>query len=274
MSKDLVPSGPRQNPAIAVAGGLFGRAGKLAGWAARTSYGIAKRIPGADVAERGLQQLERTALTELRKRIDEVTDPYMSALSRPPALRAASGQLSGSETATVDGKGELVVHPTRNGAVEPLRAVMADLLNRAVEYTGNEARESMYAVIIRQLTPDEARLMAALSDGSPSALIDIAERSGVNATGRILLRNISNIADKSGVVLRDQVPNYLTKLISLDLAEYDEEDPAMSTQYEILLTHQAVRRALDSTKRAKIIRRTIHISRFGDEFWKACTPTG
>ncbi|MGH3449338.1 MAG: Abi-alpha family protein [Haloechinothrix sp.] len=272
MSQDLVPSGPWQNPAVQAAGGLFGRATKLAGWAARTGYGLAKRLPGAEIAERGLQQIERAALTELRKRIDEVTDPYMAALSRPHAERAA-GQLAGSETATVDAKGALVVHPTRDGVVEPLRAVMADLLNRAIESNGAEARESMYAVIIRQLTPDEARLMAALSDGSPYALIHVAERSGVNGTGRVLLRNISNIADKSGVVLRDQVPNYITRLISLDLAELDEEDPAMATPYEILTTNQLVRSTLDGAKRAKVIRRTIHISRFGDEFWQACAPT-
>lgn len=272
MSQDLIPSGSRSTAALQAAGGLFGRASKLAGWAAKTSYQLAKRIPGADAAERGLQQLERAALTELRKRIDEVTDPYMSALSRPPALRAAAGHLAGSETATVNGKGELVVHPGRNG-VDPLRAVMADLLNRSLEFTGNEAKESLYAVIIRQLTPDEARLMSALSDGSPYALIDVAERVGVNGTGRVLVRNISNIADRSGVLLREQTPNYITKLLTLDLAELDEEDPSMDDKYEILTTHPSVRSTLDSTKRVKVIRRTIHISRFGSEFWKACAPT-
>lgn len=272
MSPELVPQRSGPHPALQVAGGLVGRAAKLAGWAARTGYGFAKHLPGAAEVERGLQRLERTALTELRNRIEEATDPYMSALSKPRALRGASGQLAGSESATVGGNGELVVHPSRNG-VEPLRGAMADLLNRSLESTGTEAKESMYAVIIRQLTPDEARLMAALSDGSPYALIDVVERVGVNGTGRALVRNISTIADRAGVLLREQTPNYLTKLLALNLAELDEEDSSMNDQYEVLMTHPAVRNTLDSAKRVKVSRRTIHISPFGDGFWRACAPT-
>lgn len=248
-----------------VTGGLFGGATKIAGWAARTGYDIARRLPGADAAERGIQQIERAALTELRKRIDEVTDPYMSALNRPRGLPAAQG---GAKAAA--GAGTLV--STKDGEVEPLRAAMADLLERSLEFSEPRASEYLYASVLRELTPDEARIISALSDGSPFPLVDVAERVGVSGVGRYVLRNASSVGKAAGVTLPNQTPAYLTRLFALGLLETDEESPELATQYDILLTDEAVRQAGASVKRAKFIRRTVHISRFGADFWNACDP--
>lgn len=244
-------------------GGLFGGATKLVGWAARTGYGVAKRIPGVDAAERGLQQLERTALNELRKRIDEV-DPYPVARTLPRALPPAT------RTDLKRPGGTLVT--TGGASHDPLRAAMAELLERSLDYSDSVACTYLYTAVLTQLTPDEARIVSALSDGSPFPLVDVAERVGVNGVGRYLLRNASSVGKAAGVTLADQVPTYVTRLLGLGVAELDEEAAELSTQYEILLTDEAVRGALEAAKRAKVIRRTVHISRFGAEFWKAVDP--
>ena len=157
--------------------------------------------------------------------------------------------------------------------VEPLRAAMAQLLNHSIGFGRERAREYLYAVILRQLTPDEARILSALSDGSPFPVLDVAERTNLGAAGRIVLRNASTVGKVAGVSLPDQVPGYVTRLIGLGLAELDEEVPALETQYEILMTDETVRDAEKQVKRVKFLRRTVHITRLGAQFWQACDPS-
>jgi hypothetical protein len=249
---------------------LAQRAAGIAGWAARTGFSFTRRLPGIDTAERGIRQVERQLLGELRRRLDEVDDPYHAALTAASAMNRPSG--NGHSTA-FDAAPVITVVPSLNGHVEPLRAAMAELLNRSIGFGRERAKEYLYAIILRQLTPDEARILSALSDGSPFPLIDVAERTSLGAAGRVVLRNASTVGKAAGVSLPEQVPSYLTRLIGLGLAEIDEEAPSLETQYEILMTDETVRHAEGSVKRVKLIRRTVHISRFGAQFWEACDPT-
>lgn len=247
---------------------LARRAGQVAGWAARAGFALTRRLPGVDTAERGLRQVERTLLSELRRRLDEVDDPYHAALSAASAMsRTGVNGTRRSVEATV------TLVPARDNHAEPLRAAMAELLNHSIGFGRDRAREYLYAVILRQLTPDEARILSALSDGSPFPAIDVAERTGVGGTGRFVLRNASTVGKSAGVSLPDQVPGYLTRLIGLGLVDVDEEVPSLETQYEILLTDETVRAAEKQVKRAKFVRRTVHISRLGAQFWQACDPS-
>lgn len=243
---------------------LARRAGQLAGWAARTGFQFSRKLPGIDTAERGIRQVERTLLGELRRRLDEVDDPYHAALAAASAMNRNDGN-----PRVVEASVTLV--PARDH-VEPLRAAMAELLNHSIGFGRDRAREYLYAIILRQLTPDEARILSALSDGSPFPAVDVAERTSIGGTGRILLRNASTVGKSAGVSLPDQVPGYLTRLIGLGLVELDEV-PSLETQYEILLTDEAVREVEKQAKRIKVIRRTVHISRLGAQFWQACDPS-
>jgi hypothetical protein len=247
---------------------LAQRAAGLAGWAARTGYSFTKRLPGVDTAERGFRQVERQLLGELRRRLDEVDDPYHAALTAASTMNRPTGRTPGFEPV-----GTITVIPAREGHGEPLRAAMAELLNRSIGFGREKAKEYLYAIILRQLTPDEARILSALSGGSPFPLIDVAERTGLGGAGRVVLRNASTVGKAAGVSLGDQVPSYLTRLIGLGLADIDEEAPALETQYEILMTDETVRQAENSVKRVKFVRRTVHISRLGAQFWEACDPT-
>nr|WP_246257017.1 Abi-alpha family protein [Amycolatopsis anabasis] len=241
--------------------GLVQRAGRFAGWAARTGYSLSKRLPGIDTAERGLRQLERTVLGELKKRLDEVDDPYLVALSAASTMHPNGAEPGKDAVAVV-------------GAPEPLRAAMGELLNRSIGFGREQSREYLFAIILRQLTPDEARILSALSDGAPFPLIDVAERNALGGAGRFVLRNASTVGKSAGVSLLDQVPSYVTRLLGLGLADVDEEVPALETQYEILLTDDTVREAENSVKRAKFVRRSVRVSRLGAQFWAACDPAG
>jgi hypothetical protein len=252
------------------AGNLAQRVAGIAGWAARAGYSFTRRLPGIDTAERGIRQVERQLLGELRRRLDEVDDPYQAALTAASTMNRPIGN---GRAAGFEPSGTITIVPAREGHGEPLRAAMAELLNRSIGFGREKAKEYLYAIILRQLTPDEARILSALSGGSPFPLIDVAERTNLGGAGRVVLRNASTVGKAAGVSLGDQVPSYLTRLIGLGLADIDEEAPSLETQYEILMTDEVVRQAENSVKRAKFIRRTVHISRLGAQFWEACDPT-
>lgn len=254
---------------------LVSRAGKLAGRAVSAGYSVGKRLPGADTAERTARSAERTVLRELRKRLDAVDDTHRAGSSQGAVTsRNGTDGAPTSGAARSGGLPELVTVVPTEGGTEPLRAAMAELLNHSIGFGVDRSREYLYAVILRQLTPDEARIMAALADGEPYPAVDIAERSAFGGTGRVLLRNASTIGKSAGIALLDHVSSYVTRLAGLGLVELAEETSAMETQYEILLTESSVRAAIDSAKRPRVLRHTVRVSTLGTEFWQACDPMG
>jgi hypothetical protein len=249
-------------------GALGRRVGELAGWAARTGYSVTNRLPGVATAERGLRSIERTALRELRRRMDEADAPYLAALGKA-GRRDAEGRATGATGSSMGG-----AVPAVAGRVDPLRAAMAELLGRSVTFSGLDARDYLYALLLRGLTPDEARILAVLADGTPFPVIDVAERSGLTGTGKVLLRNASTVGTAAGVSLLDHVPTYVDRMVAFGLARIGGEDPALGTGYEVLATDDLVRVALRAARKPRLVRRTVEISEFGARFWRACSPAG
>ncbi|OZM71035.1 hypothetical protein CFN78_22775 [Amycolatopsis antarctica] len=243
------------------------QAGRLAGWAARTGFSVARRLPGVGVAERGARELERRALVELRKRLENVNDSRIVTMGRPAVS-------ANTAAAPFSARQAVAVVPTADGEVEPLRGAMAELLNRSIGFGRERSREYLYAVILRQLTPDEARILATLAEGSPFPVVDIVERGGIGGTGRVLLANASTVGKSAGVSLLDHVADYVSRLAEFGLVDIGPEVSALDTQYEILMTDDEVAAAEKTAKRPKAIRRSVRISRLGAEFWRACDPTG
>ncbi|WP_414637493.1 Abi-alpha family protein [Amycolatopsis sp.] len=233
---------------------LLRRAGRFAGWAARTGVGLTRRLPGVDFAGEGLRHVERQVFAGLRKRLDEVDDPYVVALSAASAGHEHNGNNNGSPA-------QLVL------AEEPLRTAMRELLDRSIGFDQERAREYLYATVLRRLTPDEARIIAVLAHGDPFPAADVVTRGN-----RILLRNASTVGNAAGVTLLDEVPSYLTRLARLGLVDITDDDPALAAQHEILATDELVRATMASAKRTRLLRHTVRLSRFGARFWSACDP--
>jgi abortive infection alpha-like protein len=165
-----------------------------------------------------------------------------------------------------------------NGQVEPLRAGMAELLNRSANADVARAIEYLHTTILRQLVPDEARILAALADGAPRPAVDVVVRTTLGGVQRTVLRNASSVGKHAGVSAPEYVPAYLTRLYRMGVVDIGDEDPALAEQYDILLTDQLVRDAEERARRARkgaarIVRRTVMISDLGSRFWQASDPT-
>jgi Abortive infection alpha len=208
----------------------------------------ARHVPGAGLTEREMHRVERAVLRRLRERLDGVDETG----DRPPA--------PAPEPAS----------PGPSARSSP-SVLLAGLLRDSVEQTGPEARVRLHRWLLQQLLPDQARILAALSDGSAYPLVHVVRKGAMGAGARRLLANASTVGRSAGVALPDQVPLYLTHLRALGLVQSGPEDERLRDGYDIAETEPVVRAALDRADGgARTSRRTLRMSALGHELWSAC----
>ncbi|MQA08230.1 MAG: DUF4393 domain-containing protein [Pseudonocardiaceae bacterium] len=228
-------------------------------WVARSGWGLGQRLPGIGLVERELRRVERGA-----QRIGRTAAHQLAR-----RMAAVNRNLAESDPAK---------HAMPDGQADSLRAGMAELLNRAVDSSAAASRHYLYASILARLVPDEARILAALSDGPAFPVIDVATRGAMGGTNRVVLRNASTVGKSAGVTLNDSVPTYVARLLDLGLVELGDEDSSLDMEYDVLLTDALVQ---DADRRARaagrlaprMIRRSLRISELGKDFWTACDPS-
>jgi len=200
-------------------------------------------IPGAAAAERGM-------LRVLRDRLDELSNGEAPSPERgePPAIRLADSESPAD--------------------------VLERLLDTASEQTPQESRLAFFASILRRLTPDEVKLLAALSDGTVFAVVHVGYGARVGRVEKRVADNLSPIGRRAGVTALELVPQYLAHLRELALVETGPQDPALEVEYEMLETDAAVRDPVrkieEAAERPRILRRTLRISSLGRALWDAC----
>jgi len=202
------------------------------------AVGMLRRLPGGEFAERQLTALEHQMLGELKRRLE-----------------------------TLDG--------TRPTAEETPQSLLRALLETSMDQSREQSQTTYFVAILKSLMPDEARILAALSDGSAYPLIHVAEGSLVGAAGRRELENVSSIGRAAGVLWLDMVPSYVGRLRALGLVETGPEDETAEVKYEMLETDNAVRQTIEriartSRQKPRIVRRTLRLSPLGRALWAAC----
>jgi hypothetical protein len=241
---------------VAAAGTAIVSAAKVGRVLTRSGWGLARRLPGGQALQREVQRLQDAALTEVLRMLDV------------PGTTASPNVTSEEHRA-------MMLIQNSNGP-EPLRSAMNELLERSVEPDRGASREYLYGNIISQLVPDEARILAALSDGSVFAAADVVAKH-FGRPPRVILANASTVGRSSGVVTPDNVSTYVTRLLSFGLVELGPQDDSIDTQYDILATDATVQAAEATVQARKLgsarqVRRTLSISQFGREFWSASDP--
>lgn len=195
-----------------------------------------------------LRTTEQAALRLLRSRLDAVAPASPS--SRPAALAAPAPARDSADPATL----------------------MARLLARSLEQDTASGRNEHYVALLRQLVPDEARIIACLAAEPPQPVVSVLRRSN----GEPLLENASLVGRTAAVTLPSLTPTYVTKLLSLGLVELGPEDVGDKKGYELVLSEADVRAALKEGELgkvpAKVVRRTVTLSRLGRSLWAATQP--
>jgi hypothetical protein len=158
---------------------------------------------------------------------------------------------------------------------EPVSAAMQRLLLRSLEQTTAGGRQELFRALLDQLVPDEARIIAALGNGTVSPLVDVYVRSGLGKGATPLLENASLIGRTAAVAVPRLTPVYIGHLRNLGLLEIGPEDSALAREYEVLMAENVVRKALDHAEGLlppRVLRRTLRLSRLGRELWETAKP--
>lgn len=207
------------------------------------AWASAKRLPGGQTTTAWLADAEQQVVGAVRQHLEDISPP-------PP----------------VD---DVVTAEDDDATTSPER-VMRALMERSMYDRPADSAAALHLALVQALLPDEARILAAVSDGNRYPVIHVAE-PGVGAPV-FLTENASTVGRAAGVALPQKTPVYLVRMLRLGLIEIGPEDIRMRDEYEMLLTDGAVHTAISSVGRlraARVIRRTVGISELGQEVWEA-----
>lgn len=219
----------------------------------------AKQTTIAERVQEQVKKAEVRVLSELRERINNLDGDGAAAAAKPAAL-------GGPDAAAAPQSRERARAPRKPSAL------MAELLSRAQDQTREQAQDALLVATLKLLTPDEARMLAALSDGSVFPVIHVLQAPLIGVS-QMVLENASGLGRAAGVSLLEHTPIYLTRLKLLGLVDIGPEDSSLQTKYEMLMTDAGVQEAqklieVQRRSSAKIQRRSVQISALGKQLWE------
>lgn len=215
---------------------------------------VLKRMPGGNFVQEQLEKIEHRVLSELKQRMDKVErSATVSVLAFSVQPDPAASRRRGPHA-----PGEL----------------LRELLEISDEQTRDEAEQAYYIAVLKQLLPDEARILSALADSPGYPMVHVMAGSRLGGSPHPVLRNLSNVGRLAGVQLVELTPVYIQRLRDLGLVETVAEDAEFKTKYEILENDGDVRRLIEGIhkkgKRDVLVRRVLKLSDLGRSLWAAC----
>ena len=230
----------------------------------------------------------RTTARAGRRMVRAVTDPVEAvALARDATEAAAvlgglaravsSGvPLATALTSAGESLGELAEPPDPDGRAEPpdemtLRERGAELLERSRDVWNDDVAHPAYERILDELAPDEARILLLLLQSGPQPSVDVRTGGPVGMVhSQLVAPGLTMIGGRAGCRHLDQVPSYLNNLFRLGLIWFSREALRDPLEYQVVEAQPDVLAAMHSVKFPKVVRRSIHLTPFGEDFCRTC----
>jgi hypothetical protein len=230
----------------------------------------------------------RTTARAGRRVARAVTDPVEAAALARDATEAAS-VLGGLARAVSSGvplgtaltsAGQSLVElgepPGQDGRDQrrqemTLRERGAELLERSRDVWNDDVAHPAYERILDELAPDEARILLLLLQGGPQPSVDVRTGGPVGmVNSQLVAPGLSMIGARAGCRHLDQVPSYLNNLFRLGLVWFSREALRDPLEYQVVEAQPDVLEAMHSVKFPKVVRRSIHLTPFGEDFCRTC----
>jgi hypothetical protein len=164
-------------------------------------------------------------------------------------------------------------HPQPVSATtEELHARGAELLYRSADVWFSSDIHPAYERMLDELAPDEARILRFLATEGPQPSVDVRTGRPFGIGSELVASGLSMIGLRSGVRDLARTNAYQNNLFRLGLIWFSREevDPV---RYQVLEVQPDV---ADAVKRAgrlpRIVRRSIHLTPFGEDFCRTCLP--
>ncbi len=239
---------------------------RIGAWAAATGLNAGRRavdvVLHPDHAVEFAEDLRIAASAVSRALVgNESADRVRAAAAANPVVRVVAD--------TVD-----TVTPHRTAAptvasepVNPLHLAGQELLRRSRDVWSDDRGHPAYARIIEELAPDEGRILLLLLKHGPQATVDV-RTGGVLGTvsSTLVAPGLNMIGARAGCRYIDRVPSYLHNLERLGLIWFSRESVRDPMEYQVLEAQPDVIAAHHQVRRAKVVRRSIHLTPFGEDF--------
>ena len=247
----------RAAPVIArLAAGAWWRA---TGWTVQTSVRASVRMLRGAANGDSPAVLVQDAEQELRRYLREL-------------LGIREGDANGATPAE---RREAQASAPANGHVRSttLRERGAELLRRSAEIDYDDEDHPAYVQILEQLAPDEARILRLLVLEGPQPSVDVRTGGPLGALhSELVAPGLTMIAAQAGCRRLDRVHAYLDNLSRLGLVWFSREPLTDVRRYQVLEAQPEVALAMEEAGRAKTVRRSIHLTAFGENFCRAALP--
>ncbi|HVR63548.1 MAG TPA: DUF4393 domain-containing protein [Polyangia bacterium] len=170
-------------------------------------------------------------------------------------------------------------------ADEVLRERYLNLLAASMDSASSRSVHPAFLEVLRQITPDEARIFSLFDTDGPYPIITVQARRKFGGYTRVELRNFSLLGEKAGAAFPDRTPMYLDNLVRLGLCEMRaarvsedarifipvEAHPRVKeTLAQIAAHHPVELGATDDPIVPDIQRKYLFVTAFGRQFFDAC----
>ncbi len=152
-----------------------------------------------------------------------------------------------------------------------LRERGSELLEKSRDVWNNDQGHPAYERILEQLAPDEARILLHLLKDGPQPSVDVRTGGPIGmVNSHLIAPGLNMVGARAGCRYLDQVPSYLNNLFRLGLIWFSRESLRDPLEYQVVEAQPDVLEAMHSVRFAKVVRRSIHLTPFGDDFCKTC----
>jgi hypothetical protein len=252
---------------------------RTTGWAIQSSLHASRRVAQAAVSpEKALvlvhdvgvatQDVLRGVInaTEVGRSVSTSAQPATDAARRIVSDVVPSPRRSDQDGHDGDGR-------SRNGSV-PERSLRDEgelLLRKSRDVRFEFDAHPAYERILSELAPDEARVLRLLLLDGPQPAVDVRTGGPLGLLkSRLVAPGISMIGARAGCRYVDRVPSYLNNLFRLGLVWFSRETLRDHLRYQVLEAQPEVLDAIHSVGQAKVVRRSIHLTPFGEDFCRTC----
>jgi hypothetical protein len=158
--------------------------------------------------------------------------------------------------------------------VDKLREQGRDLLRRSADVYDDDEAHPAYALIVQNMAPDEARILRLLCREGPQPAVDVRTAGALSRASRseMVAPGINMIGLGAGVKHPDRIKPYLDNLYRLGLIWFSREPLDDPLEYQVLEAQPEVAEAMEKAGKGKTVRRSIHLTDFGEDFCALVLP--
>ncbi len=200
--------------------------------------------------------------------VADLAKAVSSGVPVPQAVIQVSAQLGGSNAARAAADDS---HTRALEVQRSLRDQGEQLLRKSRDVWNNDLGHPAYERILSELAPDEARILLLLLRGGPQPAVDVRTGGAIGVvSSHLVAPGLNMIGPRAGARYLDQVPAYLNNLFRLGLIWFSREQLRDPLEYQVVEAQPDVLAAMHSVRAHKVVRRSIHLTPFGEDFCRTC----